>query len=165
MQRLYKRDKLHGNTLDVGVACAYAYAIFIRCQTLRIIEAMTIAITSVEIAKYRSELSSNSEALVALDAIEDCEGNLEDAAIALAIHVGQEPDTSEGWLESLAKRCRPIICQENFKDDLLAGSVAVAVEALETSKFIPSQLATLVAIYAVKTGANDFCHGFEEESE
>jgi hypothetical protein len=124
-----------------------------------------ITITSVEIAKYRSELSSNSEALVALDAIEDCEGNLEDAAIALAIHVGQEPDTSEGWLESLAKRCRPIICQQDFKDDLLAGSIAGAVEALAASNLIPPQLATLVAIYAVKSGANDFCHGFEGESD
>lgn len=126
---------------------------------------MAIEITSIEIAKYRSELSSNSEALTALDAIEDCEGNLEDAAIALAIHAGQEPDTSEGWLDSLAKRCRPIICQEQFKDALLTGLVAGAVEALAASKLIPAQLATLVAIYTVKAGANDFCHGFEGESE
>jgi hypothetical protein len=68
---------------------------------------MTI-VTSQEIAQFRSELANNPEAMKALDAIEDCEGNLEDAAIALAIRAGQQPqrDNAE-WLDALARNAVP----------------------------------------------------------
>ena len=48
-----------------------------------------VVITSQEIARFRSELAAYPEALKALDEIEDCEGNIEDAAISLAIQAGQ----------------------------------------------------------------------------
>jgi hypothetical protein len=70
-----------------------------------------VQITSQEIALFRSELAAYPEALKALDEIEDCEGDIEDAAISLALQVGQEPNTSENWLDGVAKRCRVAICE------------------------------------------------------
>lgn len=117
-----------------------------------------IAINSQEIARYRSELADNPEALKALDEIEDCEGDVEDAAISLAIQVGQEPDTSDNWLDGLAKRCRVAICEQQFRDDLLKGNLKAMVAYLVGTKLCPPVLATPVVIYALKTGVDDFCH-------
>jgi hypothetical protein len=118
-------------------------------------------VTTEEIAKFRSQLADYPEAIAALDMIEECEGNLEDAATVLAIELGQETDRADGWFESLAKRCRPVVCQEEFKDDLLAGLVVGAMESLAVSMGIPPGLATPVAIYVVKKGVKNFCKDFE----
>ena len=114
-------------------------------------------ITSQEIAQFRSQLAGYPEALKALDIIEDCEGDVEDAAISMAIHVGQEPNTSDNWLSSLAKRCRVIICEKDAREELINGQLKVAVEGLIEAKLCPEILATPVAIYVVKTGVKDFC--------
>lgn len=111
-------------------------------------------ITSQEIAQYRSELAEYEEALTALDAIEDCEGDVEDATIYLAIKVGQEPEISD-WLDSLAKRYRVIICQ--YQADLLNGKLAGVVGYLMKEEVCPAVLAAPVVIYAVKQGINEFC--------
>ncbi|MBZ8182019.1 hypothetical protein [Oscillatoria salina] len=116
---------------------------------------MTI-ITLEDIAQYRSQLSDLTEAKSALEAIADCEGDLEDAAISLAIQVGQQPDTSD-YLDGLAKRCRVALCQDVFKEDLQNNQIAAAVKYLIQGKICPSILATPVVIYAVKQGVNKFC--------
>ena len=116
-----------------------------------------VTITSQELAQYRSQLSAYPEALEALDAIEDCEGDLEDAAIALAISAGYEPDTSDNWLALLAKRCRVPICEQEYREDLLNGNCTKAVEYVVSTKLCPALLVTPVIIYAMKTGVNDFC--------
>ena len=118
---------------------------------------MTI-VTSQEIAQFRSELANNPEAMIALDAIEDCEGDLEDAAIALAIRAGQQPqrDNSE-WLDALARKCRAVICQKEFREDLLDGSFAPVVGYLAATPLLPGILATPVLMYVVRKGINDFC--------
>lgn len=113
-------------------------------------------LSSQEIAKYRSQLALFPEALVALDAIEDCEGNIEDAALSLAIHVGQQPDR-EDWLEGLAKRCRVDICKTDFRDQLLDGNIASVVSYLIEMKSCPDVLVTLVVLYALKSGIEAFC--------
>jgi len=113
-----------------------------------------ITITTQEIAKYRSELAEYEAALTALDAIEDCEGNVEDAAISLAIKVGQQPGVSD-WLDSLTKRYRVIICQ--YQADLLNGKLAGLVGYLITENVCPDVLAAPIVIYAVKLGIEDFC--------
>jgi hypothetical protein len=63
--------------------------------------------------QLRAVLAARSTPLAALgaalDEIEACEGDLEDAAIAIAIRCGQLPDRN-GWLEGLAKRSRSRIC-------------------------------------------------------
>jgi hypothetical protein len=122
-----------------------------------------VTVTPEEIAQYRSELSADSGALAALDVAEDCEGDLEDAAIALALKAGQEPDQSDRWLEGFAKRWRAYICQSGFRQSVGAGAIAKGVQLLAAEMAIPSGLATLVLIYVHKTGVNVFCKPLEEK--
>ena len=124
---------------------------------------MDTILTPTEISDFRTELSDYPQALVALEVIEDCEGDLEDAAIALAIHVGQQPTTSEGWIAGLAKRWRPSLCQAELRADLEANRVATTVTQLVTTNALPWELATLVSIYAAKAGIDDFCKPLEEK--
>ncbi|HAA30413.1 MAG TPA: hypothetical protein DCE56_25400 [Cyanobacteria bacterium UBA8553] len=118
---------------------------------------MTI-LTSQEIAQFRSQLANSPQAMQALDTIEDCEGDLEDAAIALAIRVGQQPqrDNAE-WLDALARKCRAVICQQEFREDLLNGSLAGVIEYLAATPLLPSILATPVLIYVMRKGLSSFC--------
>lgn len=122
-----------------------------------------IIVTLNEIEQYRTELADDPTALKALDMIEDCEGDIEDAAIALALQAGQEPDRSDQWLDGLAKRWRYFLCQTGVKNSLAAGSMSQAVKLLSTETSIPSLLATPVVIYVLKTGVNDFCKPLEEK--
>ena len=121
-----------------------------------------ISLTAEEIAQYRSILREYPEALTALDAIEDCEGDLTDAAISLAIKVGQQPDSND-YLEGLAKRCRVNICQ--YQDNLLNNQLAKVIGYLIIQKPCPSLLVTPVVFYAVKKGINDFCQPLQFKIE
>ena len=115
-------------------------------------------VTSQEIAQFRSQLADNPKAMEALDLIEDCEGDLEDAAMTLAIKAGQEPERANSeWLDALARKWRAVICQEEFRDNLLDGSVKEMMEHLKTMPAFPQILATPVLIYVRKQGVNNFC--------
>jgi len=122
---------------------------------------MSIILVSEEIEQFRVDLAGCPPALAALDEIEDCDGDLEDAAINLAIQAGMEPDTSDRWLEGLAKRYRYILCQATFKEALEDGLNAEWLPALATETTLPLKLATPVAIYVIKTGVAAFCQSFE----
>lgn len=124
---------------------------------------MTI-FTSQEIAQLRSQLANYTEAMVALDAIEDCEGDVEDAAIALAIRAGQLPQTDNAqWLDALAKKCRAAICQPQFREELLNGSYTRVIEYLAETTLIPPILATPVLMYVVRQGVNSFCEPLDAQ--
>ncbi|WP_088893718.1 hypothetical protein [Leptolyngbya ohadii] len=120
-------------------------------------------LTLAEIAQFRSQLSEDPIALRALDMIEDCEGDLEDAAITLALQVGQEPNRSDQWLDGLAKRWRVFICQSEARSSATEGSIAELVKALSVETTLPSVLATPIAIYVAKTGVEGFCKPLEEK--
>jgi hypothetical protein len=120
-------------------------------------------LTSIEIIEYRAELAANPDALRALDMIEDCEGDLEDAAIALALQTGQEPDMTEGWLAGLAKRWRTVICSTELKAALAAGKIASAIQLIQTETTMPPVLITPVALLVLKAGVEDFCKPLEEK--
>ncbi|MFB8789665.1 MAG: hypothetical protein U7123_12600 [Potamolinea sp.] len=121
-------------------------------------------VTSQEIAQFRSELADNTQAMRALDAIEDCEGDLEDAAISLAIRVGQQPQTDNAeWLDALAKKCRAVICQKEFREDLLKGKYAPVVEYLAATPLLPGILATPVLMYVMRQGVNNFCEPLDTQ--
>ena len=61
-------------------------------------------VTPEEIAKFRAELTDYPDAQAALREIEECEGDLEDAAMVLAIRVGQQPEIANSdWLDSTSK--------------------------------------------------------------
>jgi hypothetical protein len=121
-----------------------------------------ITINSVEIVEYRAELAGNPLALEALTMIEDCEGDIEDAAIALALQVGQEPDRSDDWLDGFVKRSRHLICTAERKEQLDSASIADVIRILEDATTIPPLLLTPTAIYLLKTGLDTFCRPFEE---
>ncbi|NEO97329.1 MAG: hypothetical protein F6K58_01145 [Symploca sp. SIO2E9] len=124
---------------------------------------MTI-VTSQEIAQFRSELSDYPEAMQALDVIEDCEGDLEDAAMALAIRAGQQPQINNAeWLDVLARKCRAAICQQEFREELLKGSYAGTVKYLATTPLLPEILATPVLMYVVRQGVNSFCEPLDSQ--
>lgn len=122
---------------------------------------MTIA-TPAEIAKFRSEFAAYPKAIEALDAIEDCEGDLEDAAMVLAIRVGQEPQIRNSeWLDTLARKYRSIICRTELRNDLLSENYGAVMEYLIANKLCPPLLITPVLIYVVRAGIDDFCKPFD----
>ncbi|MBE9114589.1 hypothetical protein IQ249_01645 [Lusitaniella coriacea LEGE 07157] len=115
-------------------------------------------VTTAEIEQFRDRLAAYPPALKALDTIEDCEGDLEDAAISLAIRAGQEPQQNNAdWLASLAKRCRAAICQDILRENLQNGAWDKAAIALANLDLIPEILATPVLIYVLKQGVEEFC--------
>lgn len=120
-----------------------------------------IILTSQEIAQFRSQLAEYSVALEALDRIENCEGDLEDAAIEMAIYVGQLPDTSENWLDGLAKRYRVSLCNKDLREELIKGNIVAMVESLIGENQCPALLITPVVIYALKSGIDQFCQPLE----
>src|SRR5919199_1338306 len=110
-------------------------------------------VTAKEIAQFRSQVADDFTAMEALDIIEECEGDLEDAAMTLAIRAGQEPEIANSeWLDALARKWRAVICQQDFRDDLLNGSVKGIMEYLKTMPTFPNMLATPVLIYVLKKG-------------
>jgi len=120
-------------------------------------------VTAEEITQFRSELVDYPDALAALREIEECEGNLEDAAMVLAIRVGQQPDIANAdWLDSLAKKCRAVICQEEYRNALVNGNFAPIVRHLAATRLCPALLVTPVLMYVVQQGVNSFCEPLDE---
>ncbi|MDY6783622.1 MAG: hypothetical protein SW833_13950 [Cyanobacteriota bacterium] len=120
-------------------------------------------ITLEEIQQFRQKLAHYPPAVKALNEIEDCEGDLGDAVISLAIRAGQEPQQeSSEWLTSLAKRCRAAICQEVLRENLQSGSLDKAAIALANLNLIPAILAVPVLIYVLKQGLDNFCKPLEK---
>ena len=115
-------------------------------------------VTPAEITHFRAQLADYPTALTALQMIEDCDGDLEDAAISLAIRAGQEPQRANSeWLDALARKCRAVICRSEFREDLLKGNLAEVVPYLVASSLCPALLAMPVIIYVAKKGISEFC--------
>jgi hypothetical protein len=115
-------------------------------------------VTPEEIAKFRTQLGDYPDALAALQEIEECEGNVEDAAMVLAIRVGQQPDIANSeWLDGLAKKCRAVICQEELRNALLNGTFAPVMGHLAATRLCPALLVTPVLMYVIQQGVNNFC--------
>lgn len=123
---------------------------------------MTI-VTESEIERYRLQLAEYPDALKALDLLEDCEGNLEDAAETIAIESGElNDDLAEGdqnepsWLEKLADKLRPHICTQAFQE-VLSQSFAGGLGWLVAVAAYPALPLTLVLIYISRRGLDKFC--------
>ena len=120
-------------------------------------------VTSQEIAQLQTELSDYPDALTALKEIEECEGDIEDAAMVLAIRVGQQPDIANSeWLPSLAKKCRALICQQQYRSALASGSFAPIIERLTATKLCPALLVIPVVLYVVKQNVDAFCQPLDD---
>ena len=114
----------------------------------------SIQVTAEEIVQFRTELADNPRAIAALDAIEDCEGYLEDAVPLLLIEAGTEPDRSIG---DLFEKCRQFICQEEVREALESGMIAPAIEPISMGAGIPPGVATAIGICAFKLGMKRVC--------
>lgn len=97
-----------------------------------------ITVTSEEITQFRSQLVDSPEALAALDAIEECKGNLEAAAQLIAVEITDTEVSLRGdsnYLDNLAQKLSKIICQEEF-DELMTGVLTAAIPTLAVSGHI-----------------------------
>ena len=125
-----------------------------------------ITVTPEEITQFRSQLVDSPEALAALDAIEECKGNLEAAAQLIAVETTDTEVSLRGdsnYLNNLAQKLSKIICQEEF-DELMTGVLTAAIATLAASGNIPVALATPVVIYVAKIGVKKFCETAKPES-
>ena len=120
-----------------------------------------IVLTPEEIAQFNACLADYPDALVALREIEDCDGDIEDAAISLALRAGQEPATYEHWLAGFSKRYRHIVCREPFRQALCDDQPGVLVNHLTQETDCPALMAAPVALYILKRGVAPFCHSFD----
>ena len=110
-----------------------------------------IKVSSEEIEQLRSQLANNSEAIAALDVIQECDGYLEDAVTLLAMReTGKEPDKSIN-LDKLAEKCRNVICGDKKEDVLELFNVIAPFFPPPTSLALP------VVLYVVKIGVKKFC--------
>ncbi len=117
-----------------------------------------LVLSAETIARLRVELPEYPTALEALAEIEDCEGDVEDAAIALAIRAGQQPDRCDGWLEGLAKRCRARLCvQESLRQALIQGAITAVLGYLDDNPPCPPVLLLPVVLWVSDRGVADFC--------
>jgi hypothetical protein len=112
-------------------------------------------VTAEEIDRFREQLKNDPEALAALDTIQECEGNLEEAARSIATAAGNTEVESD-LLEQLSSRCRSVICQEDMKEKLPVLIAAIAGFLASSSGF-PSRLATPIALFAIEKGSENFC--------
>jgi hypothetical protein len=124
---------------------------------------MSIIVSLADIEFFREQLSDHPTALAALDVIEDCDGDLEDAAISLAIKSGQLPEENERWIDGLAKRWRHILCEADIKEKLEDGLSGELVDTIVSQTQLPMRLAVPVAIYVLKTGVQPFCQPMAEK--
>ncbi|MBE9010437.1 hypothetical protein IQ250_09490 [Pseudanabaenaceae cyanobacterium LEGE 13415] len=124
---------------------------------------MSIIVSPEDLELFREQLADHPNALAALDVIEDCDGDLEDAAISLAIRSGQLPEENEGWIVGLAKRWRHILCEAQLKEGLEDGLSGELIDAIVAQTELPMRLAVPVAIYVIKAGVEPFCQPMQEK--
>lgn len=108
-------------------------------------------LTADEIEQYREEFEDDTEALNALDIIDNCGGNLDEAFILISMEeTGTEPDKGLN-LDQLAQRCRPVICA-----DLSRTTVDIA--SILTGLFGTVGVAVAVLLYILnKYGLENYC--------
>ncbi len=114
-------------------------------------------ISDQEIAQYRQQFADYPEALDALDLIAESDGDLQESASLLALETGVSITRNRNILDQLAQKCRQIICDDAFIDDLMGGLLTAGVATLAASGQIPAAVATPVVIYLTKTGVKNWC--------
>jgi hypothetical protein len=110
------------------------------------------------IEELKVQFADIPDAIISLETIADCEGDLEDAAMTLAIRAGQQPDINNSeWLEGLAKKCRVAICQTEFRNDMVNGNFMTLFQHFVRVKVCPNLLILPVLLYVHECGVNRFC--------
>ena len=126
-------------------------------------ESKMTVVNQTEIEQFRAQLIKDyPEALAALDTVQECEGNLEDAAQVILLEAGEEEVQSER-LEKLSSLCRSVICKEDMKEELPV-LIAAITEFLAPGSGFPPGLATPIAIFVTKRGMKNFCQSTDSNS-
>lgn len=120
-----------------------------------------ISIPLKEITQLLQQLADYPEALRSLREIEDCDGDLNDAALSLALKANLEPSENDGWLAGFAKRYRHIACLPEFRSELEQQRIMGLVNHLAQNSTCPGLLIVPVALYVSKAGINSFCESFD----
>ncbi|NEZ60107.1 hypothetical protein [Adonisia turfae] len=120
-----------------------------------------LSIPLIEITQLVEQLADHPEALRSLQEIEDCDGDLNDAALSLALRAGLEPTENDGWLEGFAKRYRHIACLPEFRANLTKQQIIGLIQHLTHNSQCPNLLAVPVVLYISKTGVDHFCQSFD----
>lgn len=137
--------------------------------------AFMTTVTQDEITQVRSALTGNPNAIAALNEIEACGGNLEDAFEVLMVESGAEGEANRlGFgtsLKQLAQKCRNVICQEEFQEEIVDGfsrdvlNVIVPAVAAQLALMgnLPAVLAIPVVMYVLKRGIRRFCKSADSD--
>lgn len=118
-------------------------------------------LTAEEIAQYKNKFEDYPEALEALELISETDGDLIESGNLLAseagIKVKSRGEEQDNILDELAKKCRNIICDEVFINDLIGGWLTAGVASLAATGNISAAAATPVVIYLAKKGVKQWC--------
>lgn len=126
-------------------------------------------VTPAEISHARSILGDDPSAISALQVIEECEGILEDAFDVLIVESGAAREADRQGigtsLEQFAQKCRNVICQEEFQEeivdgfsrDLLNTLIPIVTAQLALMGNLPVALAIPVVMYILKLGIKRYC--------
>ena len=127
----------------------------------------TTQLTSEEIAQYRVELADNTDALAALDVIEEWEGDLADAAESIATRngiEGVEDNADFRWFAIVLNKCRDFIFQPNYENlrekylpALIPTLTGIIVGYLMCPPQVAGILSAIVAVYIQDQGLDKFC--------
>jgi hypothetical protein len=119
----------------------------------------SIQVTAEEIVQFRAELADNPQALADLDMIEQCEGDLEQAARILARRADIEDVRAGITWESALKQARQVVCDAKFKEGLAPDLIGGIIGALITAgNPVLVAVATPCAGYIVKVSLAEFCN-------
>jgi len=131
-------------------------------------ESKMTVVTKTKIEQYREQLLKDyPEALVALDVIEEYEGNLAEAAKAIAIRNDIEGVADYGlldWFSGMLEECRDFICQpkyENLRENYLPALIPPLADCSARSLGCPPGVAAIIAVpfaaYIKEEGMEKFC--------
>ena len=127
----------------------------------------TTQLTPEKIAQYRIQFADNENALIALDVIEEWEGDLADAAESIATRNGIEGVEDKAdfrWFVIVLNKCRDSICQpkyETLREKYLPALIPPLTDIIAGCFMCPpgvaGLLSTPVAIYISEEGLDKFC--------
>lgn len=131
-----------------------------------------IRLTREEIDRYRAELADNPDALAALDAIEEWDGDLADAAESIATRngiEGVEDNADLRWFVVTLQKCRAYICQpkyERLREKYLPALIPPLTDFIATSLMCPPGVAGIlsapIALYIQEEGMDKFCQSTDD---
>jgi len=131
-------------------------------------ESKRTVVTKTEIEQFREQLLKDyPEVLVAVDVIEEYEGNLAEAAKAIAIRNDIEGVADYGlwdWFYGMLEECRDFICQpkyENLRENYLPALIPPLADCSARSLGCPPGVAAIIAVpfaaYIKEEGMEKFC--------